>query len=52
MIEVPEPRPRTTDQFLSPEFLATKRRLEALVHPAKAADGVSYRLEPQSGDVL
>ncbi|MEM7144623.1 MAG: ABC transporter ATP-binding protein [Verrucomicrobiota bacterium] len=33
MIEVPVPRERSTDQFLSPEFLATKKRLEELIHP-------------------
>jgi NitT/TauT family transport system ATP-binding protein len=33
IIEVPVPRHRTTEQFLSPEFLATKKRLEALIHP-------------------
>ena len=33
MIEVPVPRPRTTDQFLSPEFLAMRRRLEEWIHP-------------------
>lgn len=33
LIEVPVPRPRSVDQFVSPEFLATKARLEALIHP-------------------
>lgn len=33
IIEVPVPRSRTSDQFLSPEFLATKKRLEELIHP-------------------
>ena len=33
MIEVPVPRPRTSEQFISPEFLATKKRLEELIHP-------------------
>ena len=33
MIEVPVQRPRMTDQFLSPEFLATRRRLEEWIHP-------------------
>ena len=35
IIEVPVPRPRSPEQFTSPEFLATKQRLEALIHPAK-----------------
>lgn len=33
LIEVPVPRPRNMGQILSPEFLATKARLEALIHP-------------------
>jgi NitT/TauT family transport system ATP-binding protein len=32
IIEVPVPRPRSTDQFLSGPFLATKARLEELIH--------------------
>lgn len=35
MIEVPVPRPRSTEQFIAPEFLATKQRLEQLIHPEK-----------------
>lgn len=33
IIEVPVPRPRTPEQFITPEFLATKKRLEELIHP-------------------
>lgn len=33
MIEVPVPRPRSPEQFVDPEFLATKNRLEELIHP-------------------
>lgn len=33
LIEVPVPRPRSADQVTSPEFLATKSRLESLIHP-------------------
>lgn len=33
LIEVPVSRPRNASQFNSPEFLATKARLEALIHP-------------------
>lgn len=33
MIEVPVPQPRSPDDLLSPEFLATKKRLEELIHP-------------------
>lgn len=33
LIEVPVPRPRSAMQITSPEFQATKARLEALIHP-------------------
>lgn len=36
LIEVPVPRPRSSAQFTSAEFLATKARLEALIHPPMA----------------
>jgi NitT/TauT family transport system ATP-binding protein len=32
LIEVPVPRPRSSQQFLSAPFLATKARLEELIH--------------------
>jgi NitT/TauT family transport system ATP-binding protein len=39
VIENPMPRPRTTDQLLSPEFLALKHRLDELIHgPAEAEE--------------
>ena len=38
LIEVPVPRPRSPDDFLSPEFLATKKRLEELIHPPTKED--------------
>jgi len=41
IVEVPVSRPRTPEQFLSPEFLATKARLEELIHPP----GVDPELE-------
>ena len=37
LIEVPVPRPRTAEQFISPEFLAVKQRLEELIHPPEQA---------------
>ena len=33
VIEVPVPRPRSSKQFTSPEFIATKARLDELIHP-------------------
>ena len=49
IIEVPVPRPRSTEQMLDPTFLATKRRLEELIHPPdetpeEAAELPIYRL--------
>jgi NitT/TauT family transport system ATP-binding protein len=37
-IENPVPRPRTPAQFLSPEFLAVRRRLDELIHPPTEAE--------------
>ena len=36
IVEVPVPRPRSPDQFLSGPFLATKKYLEDLIHPRTA----------------
>ncbi len=33
IIEVPVPRPRSVEQLQSAEFLATRRRIEELIHP-------------------
>jgi len=33
LMEVPVPRPRRPDQFLSAAFLAARRHLEELIHP-------------------
>ena len=33
LMEVPVPRPRTPQQFLSPTFAAARRHLEELIHP-------------------
>ncbi|MBI1205344.1 MAG: ATP-binding cassette domain-containing protein [Rhodopseudomonas sp.] len=38
LIEVPVPHPRSSAQFISPEFLATKARLEELIHKGEAPD--------------
>jgi NitT/TauT family transport system ATP-binding protein len=38
LIEVPVPRPRSVGQFISPEFLATKARLEQLIYSTKPVD--------------
>ncbi|MEA3300639.1 MAG: ABC transporter ATP-binding protein [Pseudomonadota bacterium] len=46
LIEVPVPRPRHDGQILSQEFLATKKRLEQLIHPPESED------EGMNGDKL
>jgi NitT/TauT family transport system ATP-binding protein len=33
MMEVPVPRPRTREQFVSPAFIAARQHLEELIHP-------------------
>lgn len=38
LIEVPVPQPRNPDQFLSPEFLATKQHIEQLIHPPSESE--------------
>jgi NitT/TauT family transport system ATP-binding protein len=38
VIEVPVPRPRGEDQFIEPEFLATRKRLDELIHPPSSQD--------------
>jgi len=38
LIEVPVPRPRHANQLMTPEFLATRQRLDELIHPPDAAD--------------
>jgi NitT/TauT family transport system ATP-binding protein len=35
VIEVPVPRPRTPQHLLDPAFLATRRRLDELIHPPR-----------------
>ena len=38
IIEVPVPRPRDPEQFISPEFLATRKRIDELIHPPVEED--------------
>jgi NitT/TauT family transport system ATP-binding protein len=38
LIEVPVPRPRHADQLITPEFLATRKRVDDLIHPPDAED--------------
>ncbi len=47
LIAVPVPRPRSPGQFTSPEFLATKARLEALIHPPEPV----VEIDPQEASV-
>jgi NitT/TauT family transport system ATP-binding protein len=55
IIEVPVPRPRTPQHLLEPAFLATRRRLDELIHPPQEAveDKLPMiRLTPVEDDVL
>ncbi|MGB5765603.1 MAG: ABC transporter ATP-binding protein [Arenicellales bacterium] len=57
LIEVPVPQPRSPYQLLSPEFLATKKRLEELIHPPAEEDEMNsdhlnmVRMVPVNDDV-
>ena len=57
LIEVPVPQPRSPDQLLSPEFLATKKRLEELIHPPETETEINgdhmnmVRMVPVSDEV-
>lgn len=48
LIEVPVPRPRSAAQLATPEFIATRARLDALIHhdhpPTSADEGVTPHL--------
>ena len=46
LIEVPVPRPRQMDQFISEEFLATKARLEELIYSKAVAGEDEEELYP------
>jgi len=55
LIEVPVPRPRSVAQFITPEFLATKARLEELIHQSKHGDDEEeadiYPIVPRLTDI-
>jgi NitT/TauT family transport system ATP-binding protein len=44
VIENPIPRPRSTEQLLSPEFIALKHRLDELIHGSTATEAEEDRL--------
>ena len=46
LIEVPVPRPRSLAQSSSPEFRATRARLDELIHPPTAASEEDISLPP------
>lgn len=46
LIEVPVPRPRSAEQYTSPEFLATRAQLEALIHPPEPESEVDAEVKP------
>jgi NitT/TauT family transport system ATP-binding protein len=53
LIEVPVPRPRSSAQMILPEFLATKARLEELIHRSSHGDEEAdiYPIVPRLTDV-
>jgi NitT/TauT family transport system ATP-binding protein len=54
LIEVPVPRPRNLTQLISPVFLATKARLEELIHQSRSDDdeeAESYAMVARLTDV-
>jgi NitT/TauT family transport system ATP-binding protein len=55
LIEVPVPHPRSVSQTITPEFLATKARLEELIHQSKPhdeeEDADTYPIVPLLTDV-
>jgi NitT/TauT family transport system ATP-binding protein len=54
LIEVPVPRPRSAAQLISPAFLATKARLEELIHQSKSEhdeEAESYAMVARLTDV-
>jgi len=51
IIENPIPRPRSTDQLISPEFLALKHRLDELIHsPSETEEKLHLIKLTQAGD--
>jgi NitT/TauT family transport system ATP-binding protein len=51
VIENPMPRPRTTEQLISPEFLALKHRLDELIHsPSETEEKLHLIKLTQAGD--
>src|SRR3984957_609371 len=52
IVEVPLPQPRSPDQFIDPRFLATRKRLDELIHPAShsAADRLPIERMTKAGD--
>lgn len=52
VIENPVPRPRSREQFTSPEFLATYRRISDLIHPpeSEAAERIEIPRMTMAGD--
>jgi NitT/TauT family transport system ATP-binding protein len=52
LIEVPVPRPRRAAQIISPEFIATKVRLEELIYATHTDDDGDYPIVPRLTEVL
>ncbi len=50
MIEVPVAHPRNRDQFVQPEFLATRKHIEDMIHPPGDAPELEFKM-PRMTDV-
>lgn len=50
IIENPVPRPRSPDQFVTPSFLATKFRLQELIHPPTEEEKLPITKMTPAGD--
>lgn len=56
LVEVPVPRPRSLDQIFDPAFMATRRHIDAIMHPPSAAgtssDTPVLRLTTPDPDII
>ncbi|MGI9275031.1 MAG: ABC transporter ATP-binding protein [Endozoicomonas sp.] len=52
LIEVPVSRPRSPGQFITPEFLSTKKRLEELIHPPEQEEEMHIIRMTRTSDVV
>ena len=44
IVEVPVPLPRSKEQFVSPEFLATRKHIEDMIHPPSESSDAEFKM--------